>query len=96
MGFRIKEMYLQRLLSSRKAISHYSISREWLLGFIEAKKSFIGKDTKPSIFGITQLSTDLPLFYAIQKYLGADSIKELTPVKMVEAVSFILCEEKKI
>lgn len=71
MGFRIKEKHLLQL----KKNFHYSISREWLLDFIEAESGFIGKDKKPPIFEITQHSSDASLFYAIQKHFGAGSVR---------------------
>ena len=46
MSFRIKEKQLQGLLSSRGGLSHYSINRDWFLGFVEAEGSFIGKGQK--------------------------------------------------
>ena len=74
MPFRVQEKTLNDIGASRTSLSHYKISREWFLGFIEAEGSFIGKNQSPPIFEITQHSSDLFLFYAIQKWIGAGTV----------------------
>ena len=75
MAFLFKEKKLQDLLSLRDNRSHYSINRDWFLGFVEAEGSFIGKENSPPIFEITQHSSDLFLFYVIKEWIGVGTVK---------------------
>ena len=75
MAFALKETTLQQLISSRDDLSSYSINRDWFLGFVKAEGSFVGKAGSQPIFEITQHSSDLFLFYAIQKWIGAGTVR---------------------
>ena len=75
MSFRVKEEELQEMLSNRDSVSHYKISRDWFLGFVEAEGCFLGKGNSSPIFEISQHSSDLFLFLAIKKWIGEGRVR---------------------
>lgn len=65
---------MDRLLSERAKNSHYSLSREWLHGFVEAEGSFIGREGQSPFFEITQHASDCFLMLAIKRFIGGGRV----------------------
>ena len=80
MPFILHSDQLSKMLSCRNKSSHYTINREWLLGFIEAEGSFSGGVTcareknAPATFECSQHSSDYFLMCAIKEWIGAGKV----------------------
>lgn len=68
---------LIELIEQRTIVDYYlfRLSKDWLIGFIEAEGTFYGKDGKQVIFSISQHLSDFYLILAIQQYLGVGKIQ---------------------
>jgi len=75
----IKELIkkLDILAEKRFDITNYKITSQWLIGFIEAEGSFLGKKGQQASFHISQHLSDWYLMEAIAKYIGYGKIRSL-------------------
>ena len=69
---------LQALAQKRLNVSNYNITSQWLIGFIEAEGSFIGKKGQQPYLHISQHTADWFLMEAIAKFIGYGNVKVQT------------------
>ena len=65
---------MKELLTRRNNGCHYSLSRDWFLGFIEGEGTFLETREKTPFFQCTQHFSDYPLFCALREFIGAGSV----------------------
>ena len=66
---------IHAILSERAKESHYSLSQQWLQGFVEAEGCFLGKEGQRPIFEITQHASDCFLMLAIKRLIGGGKVR---------------------
>lgn len=66
---------LGSLIVKRSTIDGYSITQNWLIGFVEAEGSFTGNEKQSATFQITQHAADWVLMEAIAKFIGCGTVK---------------------
>ena len=66
---------INAILSERAKDSHYSLSQQWLQGFVEAEGCFLGRGGQRPIFEITQHASDCFLMLAIKRFIGGGKVR---------------------